>query len=87
MKHLFLFLSKLFSKKRFIGLFDADGEPLFEGDEYVIFVEDSQGRKVKTGSFENGNFIQKVHKVEYVIWGSNAGYPLPLTKLVKKIKE
>ena len=67
---------------KFTGLFDSYGEPLFEGDEYLILKE-INGRLHPLGDGKRP--IPKT--VEYVVSKDRAGYSIPTTDWGGKIKK
>ncbi len=85
-ENLYLILAILCHRKRFTGLFDRNGSPLFEGDKYVIVSTffDELTHEEKGFKIEERKKIN-IETVEYHIWGSNAGFSLPLSKLIIKI--
>lgn len=83
MNKLFKVIAGLCARKRFIGLFDADGDPLFEGDKYITFSTNEKGER----NLVAGRKVVIPQVIEFHTWGDcNAGFCLPLTKMIKKLK-
>ena len=85
-----LTLAGIVRGKKFTGLFDADGSPLFDGDKYKLFHTTEAGNRLPLGGKDEKNkWEPRIHTVKYEVidYGvhQQAGYFLKKQSMIKKV--